>query len=584
MITEKTKDVAEKDKDSTNDMPKIYRLFLYFESVVIFIYIPLMLLQIYVTLNYFLFVNSEVTKFHYYHVTQLMVTPMYPVDFYPDFIDKAQFQYNSTYLSNCTDDYSYDGLLIFGKVKNVELIDITDTLEITDPDFPDEQLDAKNRGFKFYKYDISTPPTDPSKATEVEFSSKYIFNFWKGKRYCRKNIYFDENFNVLQIIDWKTTCAKEFQGYNWEDCGSYYNNSYRLCALKDFAYDTNMNPYISNEEMMNSNSSICPITNIRFEDHLEGGRTMIPISKNLQNQSGVIKDEVFLIVFDWIKFKNSPKTPLGNSTILDDDDGTSIQVDINQTYGLFNDMNFIIDEDDFMNFYSYSTDLFIYYKNFMNGTNNDFYMPFTSRPVKVIMSLYVIKSFSTKCFRNVFQKRNEKRLQGLAKELDVSDLFGYVLTTTVWIVGSLFVGVYYGLNIRIKFIRMKLYGTLVLNNKRSEEISKFTNKLFWFFAFLVKFGLIIQMIATSKQQISIVSDFITYKCFDDSLLDTLRVNLSFLGISLLISYDILILLLIEFCFEMFICIGYLFIFLYNNRRAIYQKILLEEYKKALKEE
>jgi len=257
---------------------------------------------------------------------------------------------------------------------------------------------------------------------------------------------------------------------------------------------------------------------------------------------------------------------------------------MNQTFGFMDDMQIEFDQDDFMVFYnSTTTDLIFYYKNFMNGTNNDFYIPFTSTPIIVIFSLYVLRTYSPNCYFNVFKARNERRIQGLAHQLNVSDLFFFVLTIVVWTFCSLFIGVNYGLYIRLKFIKMKYQGLLCLNNKRSEEINKFTNKLFWFFAYMVKIGFLIQMLSSTHTQISIVEDFLKYKGFLDSISNTLRHNLDFLIICNERCYTLLALLILEFFLELVICIGYVFIIYYNQRQTINRNNIIAAYHKYMVE-
>jgi len=83
------------------------------------------------------------------------------------------------------------------------------------------------------------------------------------------------------------------------------------------------------------------------------------------------------------------------------------------------------------------------------------------------------------------------------------------------------------------------------------------------------------MYATTVNQISVVDDFITYKCYVDTLLKTLGDFKSFLEKCESKSVKILIFLVIEFVFESLVCFGYFLIHCQNQRKKIIEDLLVQ---------
>ncbi len=574
--TKKEDGEAKKDENSKikSNLPDKYRYFLYFEILTIVLFLPLIFVQLYFAMEYFLYIFNQVELYHYFFVTVNLAPGSYAADLTPA-VQKLNITYEDTYKSNCADGYSFDRLLLLSSVAQTNLREITDSIDIKDPDFPNIKLDVKARDFRFFEFDISTPPRDPKDYHTINFNTPYTFNFWKGKRYCRKKIYQDPDKQVLQIVDGWKHCSDEFVGYQADDCGTYFDDSYRICAIRDFALDRLKNPYSQNEKLLLSKDNICPITKLDFISS-KGEVFLRPTIRNEPDwRTGKKHDSYFIVRFDWIKFQGYKKNLPADYSMKSYHKGHIITVNETQNFGFMDDFNILIDEDDFINFYKHSTDLFIYYKGYMNDTNGHFYKPYTTQQVKVVLALYVLKTFSVECYKNVYRTRGEKRLLGLASQLNVSDLFGFVLTCTVWSMASIFLGLYSGLNLRLKIILMKLKGNLNLNNRKSEEISKMTNKIFWFLVWMVKTGTLLQMLGVTMNQIKIVEDFINFKCYSENALNTLVDFSIFLKNCKVMCVQILIFLLIEMGCEGLVLIGYFLIFLQNRKKDIINRRALE---------
>ena len=144
----KTGDQIETQEDdlATSTLQKTYKYFLILKVVAILIFIPVILLQMYYSIMYFSYVKSEVNKYHYYFVTQSMVKSTYITDVYAEVPYTAPLTYEETYLpSSCKHDYSFSRLIVLGEVKNTEIIEITDSINMQDPDFPEQNLDPNSR-------------------------------------------------------------------------------------------------------------------------------------------------------------------------------------------------------------------------------------------------------------------------------------------------------------------------------------------------------------------------------------------------------------------------------------------------------
>ena len=572
----------EKEESSINDvLPTNDRYFLYFEIFTILVFIPVIISQTYLAVDYFLYIVSQVDLYHYYLVTQQITTNNVNTDYFP--FDESTFvlDYENSFKTLCPNGYAYDRLLITEIINNADPIDITDQLNITDPDFPNLMLNPAIRHYKFYKFDISNPPLNESLFTTIKMKTGIVFNFWKGQRYCRKKVFSDIKFNLLNVIDGNLNCTQEFPGYFADDCGSYFNNTYRLCGLRDFAYDLELNPYSANETLLfskdNFNNNICPITKLIFKKDADGKGTISYRTRNEPDQvTGKQDDMYFVVKTDWVSFQGRVGHLPSNYSMSTYNEARTININSSLNFGWMDEMSIVLDDDDYLNFFNYQMNINFYYKGFMEDVNGNFYQPYVTQPVKAIFALYVLMAFKPECYINVYKARNERKVLGLAGDLDVSDLFMFVLTLMVWSMASIFIGLYSGLNLRLKTILMKLRGALNLNNKKSEEITKFTNKLFWFLVFIIKFGTLLQMYIITVNQISIADDFIKYHCYLESLTNTLKDFREFLFICEAKCINQLIFLVVEFAFEILVCIGYIFILIQNKKKELINRLLIEK--------
>ena len=288
------------------------------------------------------------------------------------------------------------------------------------------------------------------------------FSFWKGQRFCRKKIIVDKTLNTLHLLDIDIKCKDKFPDYYVDDCGTYYD-TYRLCAIRDYALDVYKNQYSANETYLKSNDNICPINKLEFKKDQFDKVTLTSYIKNLPDPVTGIKDnKYFTVILDWIKFQGYESHLPSNYSLVDYHDARWITINKECKFGWTNDMRVILDTDDFMDFYDYSLSHNYYYKGFMEDENGNYYRPFITQPVTAILTLFVTTSYNVECYNNVWKGRGETKLLGLPSELDVSDLFGFVLTIAVWTFASVFLGLYSGLNIRFKIIISKYISLSIL--------------------------------------------------------------------------------------------------------------------------
>jgi len=76
-------------ESNTSELPQNMRYFLYFELIAIILFVPFMLVQVYLTMDYFLYIFAEVDLYHYYLVTEEICSKSYPSDMFP--LDESKF-------------------------------------------------------------------------------------------------------------------------------------------------------------------------------------------------------------------------------------------------------------------------------------------------------------------------------------------------------------------------------------------------------------------------------------------------------------------------------------------------------------
>ena len=127
---------------------------------------------------------------------------------------------------------------------------------------------------------------------------------------------------------------------------------------------------------------------------------------------------------------------------------------------------------------------------------------------------------------------------------------------------------------------MKIQGTLNINNKKSEEITKWTTSMFWFIIFTVKIVIVGLMINTVTTQIKISKLMVDNNCYIDKVVIIFTVFSRFLNeckgkLELLLYF-----LMLEVLQEVLVISGYLIIWVQNMK----QEMLLEKYLQRIQEE
>jgi len=253
----------------------------------------------------------------------------------------------------------------------------------------------------------------------------------------------------------------------------------------------------------------------------------------------------------------------------------------------FNDYNNIgIDSDSFMNFINYTTNSFTYYKGYLNGTQgnalgSEFYMPYDSQGTgQAVLACLIIRAVTPQCYKGVFLELGDTTLFGPTNKLNVSSFFTMALTILIWTCASIFLGIYAKGNIRFRIIYMKLESSLNVNNKNSEEISKWTSTMFWFIIFAVKMIIVGLMISTVSNQIKISKLMVDSNCYIDKVVIVFTVFRRFLDDCKAKLETLVYFLIIEFILEIFVIAGHLVIWI----QRLKQEILLEMYTQKLLEE
>ena len=592
-------------RKSTKDsdlLPPLYKYFLYFEMISIFIFLPLVLSQIVMAYSFFDFIGQQTKKYHYYFVTSRIIPPYYISDFKPQARRPVE-TYLDQYINNCESGYTFTDFLTLFDINRVTPEEITDKIEVPDPDYNVTKLwsntttsknitvpatlDVKARNFRFYKFDVGKLGNDPSMYKKITLSTGINFIEWKGKRYCQKRILFSADYMLLQIIPGNKNCTTMFTGYSPQDCGTYFTGTYRICALKSVAISSDGQLYGDVVKLMNQTSNICPVTNMEFVDDPDPSKIqIIPTTKNQPTRKG--NYDLYAVIYtDMVTMQNYMRDAPGDYDMSTYNDGCSMNVTNDYSFG-FNDYNNIgIDSDSFMNFINYTTNTFTYYKGFLNGSQGDntlateFYMPYDSQGTgQAVLACLIIRAVTPQCYKGVFLELGDTTLFGPTNKLNVSSFFTMALTILIWTCASIFLGIYAKGNIRFRIIYMKLESSLNVNNKNSEEISKWTSTMFWFIIFAVKMIIVGLMISTVSNQIKISKLMVDSNCYIDKVVIVFTVFRRFLDDCKAKLETLVYFLIIEFILEIFVIAGHLVIWI----QRLKQEILLEMYTQKLLEE
>jgi len=514
----------------------------------------------------------------------------------------ADETYKDQYINNCDSGYSFNNFLRLFDIYDANPIEITNDISVQDPDYNVTKLisngtdlvnvtvpatlDVKARNFKFFKFDVSKLFEDPKMRTKITLSTGINFIEWKGKRYCQKRLVFGTDFMLLQIIPGNKNCTQLYSSYSPQDCGTYFSGTYRICALKSIAISSKGQLYGDNVKLMNQTTNICPVTNLEFVDNIDKSKIQIlPTIKNEPTSKGDY-DKYAVIYTDMVTMQNYMRDAPGDYDMSTYNGGCSMYISNNYSFG-FNDYNNVgIDEDDFITFINYTTNYFTYYKGFLNGSTGDslaseFYMPYDSQGTgRAVLACLIIRAVSIKCYKGVFQALGDSTLFGPTNKLNVSSFFIMALTIVIWTCASIFLGIYSLVNIRFRIIYMKINGTLNSNNKKAEEVTKWTTSLFWFIIFAVKMIIVGLMISTVSNQIKISKLMVENDCYIDKVVIIFTVFSSFLKECFARLEMLLYFLILEILQETLVISGYLVIWVQNMK----EEMLMEKYIQKLKEE
>ncbi len=574
MNSNQNDDENQNNNSKKDELPAIYRYFLYFEISTIVLFLPIILCQVFLAFDFFMYINKQTNMYHYFFVTERIVPGYYPADFIPAQKD-VNPAYIDQYISNCAHGYAFNNFLRLFYIFNTYPIDESHSVKMMDPDFNNTVLNLEARGLTFWKFDISKVNPDKTKWVTIPLSTGINFIEWKGKRYCQKRIYFDAMFKLLQVIQGKYDCASTYPMYQADDCGTYYNNTYRICVLRNLARDNKKNNFADNKTMLEGTDNICPLTNLEFIDNPDPSKVQIvPTIKNLPNiRTGKQDNKYSAVMTDMVTFQNFVTNTTADYNMEKYYGGTYMYLSDNFDFGMMDDNNVLIDKDSFIAFYNYTTADYIYYQYYLNSTSGvNFYRPFDpTNSIQAQLGLFVLRAIRQDCFNKVYLPRKETDLLGLPDELNVRDFFIYSLTILIWTIASIFLGVYNLVNIRLKIIMMKLKGTLNLNNKMAEEISKWTNMMFWFIIFMVKILIVGIMVSTVTNQIQIVTDMMDYKCYIQQVRAVLNTFTTFLKTSKTKLMYVLFLLIFEIFQESLVTGGYLIIWTQNMKKDVQNK-------------
>jgi hypothetical protein len=162
--------------------------------------------------------------------------------------------------SNLTEECSIgkpQNFLELNTFSNVTLREITENVTIIDWDKDPTGNSLFNKtfkGWKFFDIDLSIPGPD-----SISLAYNYIFDTFATYKFCSVDFFLDSEYMAYNLIPGNISCSDNFPAFTTADCGSYINNTYRVCLLLDMMTTTDG---IKLSTLGLSNEEACPLNSI----------------------------------------------------------------------------------------------------------------------------------------------------------------------------------------------------------------------------------------------------------------------------------------------------------------------------------
>jgi hypothetical protein len=567
------------------------KCFLYMEIFQIFFYLLLGLLQFSFSLKIYVFWYTNSTKYYYYLMNSGITPSSYTTDLriINDTSQKCQ-DYGLSML------YAKHEFMNINQIQLANLIDVTSTTYINPSSNSSFTQNNTMLGNLYYDVDINSPGS-----TTVDLLTNMPMYAWKNYSICNRMLNIDANQEAFQIIPITDSC-KGVYGMYAVDCGSYRNDSFRLCIRKEYlSYSSIKIPYLE-YDVNNTKDNVCPFNYIRFKSSENPNFDSSDPNSNFylmymswtQKNKGLDNDTNLLFNIGLPKFNGA----LNMTRELYDKEfpflTTQNTIKVGEPYGVYDPFNTVVDSYDWSNFYNEST-FFIYINpqtkemssspGFLPGNDKkSFYrlINLTNQEITVDFSFFSFKLITKVCYENVFKASGRSDILGIVYKNRVKFITESSGLLICWAIVSIFISGFNQIYIRFYIIYQKLNNTLEKNDRNSEFLSKMMTKFFQLIVFIVSMSAVIY----NKNRLTFILDNLTISlnnsCYDIYLSEVVSLYIDFLQIISNNNNLVMIFVICSFSGEVLISFTYFMIWHQEYKEKL-EKLKEEEEKRRAEE-
>lgn len=554
---------------------KRQRYCLYLEKVLIVSFLTITIIEMVVIVNLLNFYNTNSTKYFYTLMEDRLVIKDYLANLKA--IDKNRFKLLG---NKCPEPSTPISILQISSFSKVNLNEITN--QTLQPDYHPNSttgvINITNSSHKYYNFDLNNTGN-----STINFITRYQFVNWRKLFMCNYQIKLQSSDAIL-FYPKDLDCNN--MGKNVLECGIYFE-TYKICINleKLIIGDQTLYDLMNNYDSINL-EDFCPYNyiNINFADFLKEKiwdpenikKYTTLVRKNIEitnpiNQNNINKN--ILVRTDKTLVGNYQK--INSPSDIIKDIGSEYNIAINSSLGFFDDLNIILDNYTFVEFYNdtyynnsvtnKNTGDISYNPEFFKGQNpNNFYIPIDlaneENKLRVFFTTYNLKLFSVECFNNVFNVDGDYKYNFFKMIYQNSTLFlqETLYVMLAWVIVKMFISIYWDIKIRWVIINNLLMNSLNQADIDSEYITKLTAKAVHgvVFAILI-FGSIFQEISFMKIQ-SNCDALLKNKCFESNLInDSINSYLDFIKTIKDQNHVLITLLIISGGMEGFLIVYYI---------------------------
>jgi hypothetical protein len=567
------------------------KCFLYMEIFQIFIYLIMAILQFSFSIKMYAYWSTNSTKYYYYLMNTRIAPPSYLAD----------LKIVNDSFAAC-DVVGYDEIYTKHEFQNINLINNANPLDVTSSTLMNPSSNSsftQNNslaGLNYYNVDINTPGS-----TTINLVSSIPIFAWKNYSFCYRMINIDANQDAFQILPTTQKC-KDIFGQYAVDCGSYRNDSFRLCIRKEYLTYSKLKTPFLDFDIDNTDENVCPYNNVRFSSSLNPNYDSSDPNSNLfllymsptQRNIGLDQDSNLFVNIGQMKFQgalNVTEEQFGKEFPFISNMNT---INIGQPYGFYDNYNIVVDSYDWSNFYNEST--FYVYTDPVTGTrtsspgfligidksSNYRLNNITTPGIPVYLAFWQLELLSKECYEKVFKSTGRTDVLGLIYQNKVKFITESAGILICWALVAIFISGFCQIYIRFYIIYKKLNDGLNKSDQDSELLSKLLIKFFQTVIFIVCMSAVIYNNSQFTKKINNLNLSVSNNCFDINTLKNMNLYSSFLQNLSKDNNLIMIFVICSFSGEGFIGFTY-FLIWYQEYKEQIEKAKEEEEKRKAEE-